>query len=108
METYDIYQLLFFLAKTVFFSVLYISTYIAAKKIFSRKITKAIVIGLFTPFCFYYLITNLVYFIGYTLFWLELENLSVSILLIAFIVKPVAIIIGVAITIFLLDEKKKS
>lgn len=108
METYDIYQLLFFLAKTVFFSVLYIFTYIAVKKFFSRQITKAIVIGLFTPFCFYYLITNLVYFIGYTLFWLESNNLGVSILLIAFIVKPLSIIIGVAITIFLLYENKKS
>ena len=108
METYDIYQLLFFLAKTVFFSVLYMSTYIGIKKIFSRKITKAIVIGLFTPFCFYYLITNLVYFIGYIFFWLELKDLGTSILLIAFVVKPVSIIIGIAITIFLLDEKKKS
>lgn len=105
MKNNDIYQLLIYFVKTMIFVFLYLGLYWTTNKIFVNKIIRIVLIGLSSPFLIYYLLANSVYFVGYTLYFLELKELGVFVLLINFIAKPIAIIAGIITTICIIKNK---
>lgn len=107
-----IFDYLLILGKATLFLILYIGLWLFLNKIIENKIFKSILIGLITPFFFYHLLINFTFIIfGYPIYVEEVrdDGTSGALLGITYIIaKPLSILAGVLLTIFLLLKKQLS
>ncbi len=83
----------------------YILIWFILSKIIKNKKTKAILIGLITPFFFYYSVGHLWYPLGLLLYVLEIDPVGLISGIIFGLLKPLSLVSGILVTLYLIKKK---
>lgn len=105
MQTTEFYRFIIYFAKSAFFLGIYFGLCFLFDKIVKKKIIRAFLIGLITPFFFYHFIMNFIHPVSYILYITSLYNPSVAILIVSLTAKPLSVFLGIIITAILLLQK---
>jgi polyferredoxin len=105
MQTTEFYRFIIYFAKSAFFLGIYLRLCFIFDKIIKKKIIKAFLIGLITPFFFYYFIMNFIHPVSYILYITSLYDPSVAILIVGLTAKPLSVFLGIIVTAILLVQE---
>jgi len=105
MQITEFYRFMIYLAKSAFFLGIYLGLCFILNKIVKNKIIRAFLIGLITPFFFYYFIMNFIHPVSYILYITRLYDPSVAILIVGLTAKPLSVFLGIIITAILLVQE---
>ncbi|MGL5875134.1 MAG: hypothetical protein ACRC2R_22675 [Xenococcaceae cyanobacterium] len=103
----DLSGLLFYFSFAIGDLLIYLLLYSVLNKIPNQTI-KAIIIGVITPFFSYYFLENFMIFLNYFLVFIGVFKDSVGILILVFLAggKPLSILLGLAVMVFLLNKDR--
>lgn len=106
MQLTELYKLISYLIKSVFFVTIYLGLWSISRKKISNQIIRAVFVGIITPFCFYNFAINFIRPASYILYITGIipDFHGILILIVDLTAKPVSIILGIIIALTLLVE----
>lgn len=105
MNNFEIQELLKATLIGFLIIICYLVVYFASNKLINSKLSKAIVIGAFTPFFFYYSVAYLIHPFAISLYILKIDPIGLIGGIIIGLLKPLSLLSGVLIFLCLFNKK---
>lgn len=106
MDNFEIQELLKATLICSFILISYFMVYLVSNKIINRRILKAILLGVVTPFFFYYSTAYLIHPFAILLYILEIDPIGLTAGIIIGLLKPLSLISGTFAIFYSLKKNK--
>ncbi len=104
MDNFEVQELSKAILIGSFIIICYSIVYSVLNKVINNKVLKAVVVGVFTPFFFYYSIAYLIHPFAIFLYILEIDPIGLISGIILGLLKPLSLISGILVALYLIKS----